>query len=363
MYLRACCAIAACCWGISFSLLAAAANPSSADNDQAADSATGTSVPQPKKRLTAQERIAARRAPKPAANQPETPEEHRQRLARLAANGVEPWPAESAGDHAEALARSRKMISEVLSLLPGMRVYETDHFFFVSNITSDTVAPYIRSLDKMYDSMCELYGVRAGTPVWLGGKAPVFAFKTQEQFSAFEQKYFEVPARDSQHLYGICHQSSRGDVVIACFQGEDANDFGQMLVHETSHGFIHRYKTKARLPSWVNEGMADVIGAEMVPKSMAVKTKEKSALAILRERHSLGGDFFTAEPIHDWQYGVASSLTRFLMETDRQSYVRFIEGLKAGQKWPIALERAYNGTPDQLVTQYGQSIGVPDLRP
>ena len=101
----------------------------------------------------------------------------------------------------------------------------------------------------------------------------------------------------------------------------------------------------------------------MVPKSAAVKNKELAALAILQERHSLGGDFFTAEPIHDWQYGIASSLNRFLLKTNQQNYVRFIEGLKEGMKWPAALQQAFNGTPEQLVAQYGQSIGVSDLRP
>jgi hypothetical protein len=296
-------------------------------------------------------------------SQRETPEQHRQWLARLAANGVEPWPVETTRDHDEALARTRKMIGEVLELLPGTRVYETDHFFFTSNIPADQVAPYVKYLDKMYDWMCGLYGVPEGARVWLGGKAPIFAFKSQGQFVAFEEKFFKVPSRDSQHMYGLCHQNSIGDVVIACFQGEDPNDFGQMLVHETSHGFIHRYKTKARLPSWVNEGMAELIGSEMVPKSTAVKNKERAALAILQEHHSLGGDFFSAEPIHDWQYGAASSLNRFLLQTDQQSYVRFIEGLKEGLKWPAALQQAYNGTPEQLVKQYGQSIGVSDLRP
>jgi hypothetical protein len=155
----------------------------------------------------------------------------------------------------------------------------------------------------------------------------------------------------------------RGDVSIACFRGQDPHDFGQMLVHETSHGFIHRYKTKARLPSWVNEGMAELIGAEMVPRSEAVKRKEIVALAMLKQQRSLGGNFFTTESLEGWQYGAASSLNRFLLNADRKSYVRFIEGLKEGLDWPDALQQAYGGTPEQLVTQYGQRIGVPDLRP
>ncbi len=62
-----------------------------------------------------------------------------------------------------------------------------------------------------------------------------------------------------------------------------------MLVHETSHGFIHRYKTKAQLPNWVDEGMADLIGAEMVPASNAVRNRELKALQQLAEQRSLGG--------------------------------------------------------------------------
>jgi hypothetical protein len=338
---------------------ASAPGESNGSNEDAPFSAPPAEEPSKK----AKQRTTSHRAPRNSMNASPVPEDRRHWLARLKANGVEPWPPESSMDHAEALARTQKMVDEVLALVPGARVYETDHFLFTSDISGEQVRPYVAYLDKMYDWMCGLYGVPAGTRVWLGGKAPIFAFRTQNEFVAFESKFFEVPPKDSQHMYGLCHQNTRGDVVIACFQGEDANDFGQMLVHETSHGFIHRYKTKARLPSWVNEGMAELIGAEMVPKSTAVKNKESAALAIVKQRHSLGGDFFTAEPIHDWQYGVASSINRFLLKTDQQSYVRFIEGLKEGLKWPAALQQAYGGTPDQLVSQYGESVGILDLHP
>jgi hypothetical protein len=252
------------------------------------------------------------------------------------------------------------MVDEVISHLPGTRLYETDHFLFTSNMPPQEVEPYVRYLDAMYDWMCEFYGVPAGTRVWLGDKAPIFAFVERQQFIDFERHYYRVPA---QELYGLCHQNSRGDVAIACFRGQNPHDFGQMLVHETSHGFIHRYKTKARLPSWVNEGMAELIGSEMVPRSDAVKRKELVALAMLKQQRSLGGNFFTAESLDAWQYGAASSLNRFLLNADRKGYVRFIEGLKEGLDWPDALRQAYGGTPEQLVAQYGQRIGVPDLRP
>jgi hypothetical protein len=252
------------------------------------------------------------------------------------------------------------MVDEVTRRLAGTALYETQHFLFVSNMPPQEVAPYVRYLDAMYDWMCELYGVPAGAPVWLGGKAPIFAFVEQQQFIQFERHYFQVPAEG---IYGLCHQSDRGDVVIACFRGQNPHDFGQMLVHETSHGFIHRYKTDARLPAWINEGMAELIGAEMVPRSEMVKRKEYAALAMLKEQRSFGGKFFTAEMLEGWQYGAAISLNRFLLDADRASYVRFIEKLKEGLSWPDAFREAYGGTPEELVALYGRRIGVPDLRP
>jgi hypothetical protein len=287
-------------------------------------------------------------------------------LARLASRDVEPWPdAESDEDHATALAKSRAMIDEVKTVLPGMELYETERFLFVSNMPAEQVGPYVTYLDRMYEWMCRLYGVSPEHKVWLGGKAPIFAFIERSQFQAFEDKYFpeaRAALRSLGNVYGLCHLSPRGDVIIACYRGNDPNDFGQMLVHETSHGFIHRYKTKAQLPNWVDEGMADLIGAEMVPDSTAVRNRELKALNLLIQQQSLGG-MLSAKRIESWQYGAASNLNRFLLETNRDSYVRFIEVLKEGMKWDEALREAYGSTPDELLTHYGRRIGVPELRP
>ncbi len=338
-----------------------AAAPARAEEDTtrsdglASPSAAGEAT----KRLSPRQRAKVRQAEKEAEERAQREAERREWMARLEARGVEPWPEETAAEHAKALARSRKMIDEVIDLLPGTRLYETEHFLFTTNIPPQQVAPYVRYLDRMYDWMCDLYGIEAGTKVWFGGKVPIFAFLTHDQFGAFEERYFHIKPEG---LYGLCHQSADGDVVIACFRGNDPNNFGQMLVHETSHGFIHRYKTKTRLPSWVNEGMAELIGMEMVPRCQSVARRERQALEHLRQQPSLAG-FFTADPIRGWQYGVASSMNRFLLQSDRQKYARFIELLKEGLKWDEALKTAYGGTPEELVSQYGRWIGVPGLTP
>jgi hypothetical protein len=311
-------------------------------------------------------RAAARRTKREAAARQRQEKERREWLARLTARDVAPWPdPETDDDHAAALAKSRQVIDEVVELFSGMRLYETEHFLVASNIPAAQVGPYAASLDRMYEWMCQLYGVAQGRKVWLGGKAPIFAFLHREQFEAFEERFFPEARRSLgslNNIYGLCHQSDDGEVVIACYRGENPNDFGQMLVHETSHGFIHRYKTKAALPNWVDEGMADLIGAEMVPASETVKNRELKAILQLAQERSLGG-MLTSERIQGWQYGVASNLNRFLLQTNRQQYVRFIECLKEGLKCDEALRAAFGSSPEEMLVHYGRWIGVPDLRP
>jgi hypothetical protein len=349
--------------------LAWAENHSDAAPRDAAKASTVTpnssAVSRPKGRSLSA-RAAARRAQRDSAARERRDKELAEWLARLEARGVDPWPdPESDDDHAAALAKSREMVDEVIAAFPGTQLYETEHFLFTSNMPQEQAGPYVAYLDKMYEWMCQLYGVPKAHKVWLGGKAPVFAFLERDQFEAFEAKYFPDARQQLgtlTNIYGLCHQSMRGEVIIACYRGDDPNDFGQMLVHETSHGFIHRYKTKAQLPNWVDEGMADLIGSEMVPASKTVKDRELKAIAQLAQQRSLGG-LLTTPRIQAWQYGMASNLNRFLLRSNRQSYVRFIENLKEGMKWEEALLDAYGSTPEEMLAHYAQWINVAELRP
>ena len=108
--------------------------------------------------------------------------------------------------------------------------------------------------------------------------------------------------------------------------------------------------------------MADLIGAEIVPASTAVRNRELRAVEQLTQQRSLGG-MLTAERITLNQYGMASNLNRFLLQANRAGYVRFIDGLKDGLKWPEALQAAYGGTPEQMLAQYGRWIHVANLQP
>ena len=280
-------------------------------------------------------------------------------LERIKARGIEPWPTLTDEEHAAAIENDKKIVAEVKKVYQNIQLHETEHFLFCTNIPPEQCGPYVKSLDKMHDMMCQMYNIKKGTRVWKG-KALVVAFLTQEEFIDFERRFMEANLPPG--VYGVCHQKPNGDVLIACFRGDRMADFGQMLVHETSHGFIHRYKTPVVLPNWVNEGMADYVGTAMVP-CPSVRAGEQHAIVQMRLQRNMGGDFFTRRNITAWQYGVASTLADYMIRSDKKAYVKFIEGMKEGLTWEESLKAAYKVTPEELVASYGQAIGVPDLRP
>ncbi len=285
---------------------------------------------------------------------------HQRWLARLEVHGIEPWPELSETEHRSTVAELKQLVEQIERRFPTVTLHETEHFLFCTNIPARQVGPYVRHLDAMHAMLAKMFRLPAKARVWRG-KALVVAFAERAQFVAFEQEFMQhAPGPET---YGLCHQKCEGEVIMACYRGERAGDFAHMLVHETSHGFLHRYKTPVRLPTWINEGLAEWIGQSLVPASSAVPNSRKLAHALLRETRSLDGLLSRQEGIATWQYGVASGLCDLMIRTDPQAFVQFIEGLKEGLTWQESLQRSYRCSPEQLVAAYGREIGVPDLRP
>ncbi len=290
-------------------------------------------------------------------------QESRQRQAwreRLAARRVLPWPHLTRAKHEEALAHHRKYVKEVSETFRNLRLYETDFFLFSSDIPAAQARPFIKALDTMHHAMCKMYRIKRGTPVWKG-KAVIIAFSRRAEYVAFQQKFMQnTPA---EHNHGRCRSYRSGRVIISAYYFGSASQFAQLLVHETTHGVNHRFRTTVHLPSWINEGIADVVGDSLVPMCKTVKGKESVAMRALKKTPRVGANFFdTNRSIETWQYGVASSLTRFLIKTNPQSFAAFIEGIKEGMTAEESLRRHYGVTFPELLTAYGRAVGVPNLR-
>ena len=287
-------------------------------------------------------------------------EERAEAAERMQAHGIEPWPLLSSGEHAEEVEALKAFVQQVRGSFPALELVETHEFLVATDILPEQVAPFVASLDSMHDFLCSLYGIPQGEPVWKG-KCLVFAFSREEDFLAFEGRFMNT---QPQGVHGLCHQRSDGRVVMACFRGNDPAAFAHMLVHETSHGFNHRWLSPARIPSWLNEGLAEWVGSQVVPGSGQIRLKEASAFEAMRAGGRVGENFFDDQResrITPLQYGVASSLVRFLVTRDRKRFSQFVQLVKEGNSAEEALAATYRASLDELLVVYGRAIGVPNL--
>ena len=277
---------------------------------------------------------------------------------RMAERGVSPWPALDAAAHEAEVSDLEAFVAAVREAFPALQVAETHEFIVASDIPPPQMAPYVASLDSMHDFLCDLYAIPRGEPVWKG-KCLVIAFLQEADFAAFENRFMKV---DSRGTHGLCHQRTDGRVIMACHRGDDDAAFAHMLVHETSHGFNHRWLSPQRLPNWLNEGIAEWVGTQVVPRSNQVQLKEAQALDFMRTQGTLGQGFFEADNIQPVQYGMASSLVKFLVARDRRRFARFVQAIKEGVPVEESLEDAFDASIDDLVAAYGKAINVPALR-
>ena len=279
---------------------------------------------------------------------------------RMQARGVAPWPALSAEGHAAEVAALDAFVERVREAFPQLERSATHEFIVATDIPPREIAPFVANLDAMHDFLCDLYGIPRGEPVWKG-KCLVIAFQKEADFQAFEERFMRVAAPPGVH--GLCHQSSDGRVIMACHRGRDLDAFAHMLVHETSHGFNHRWISPQRLPNWLNEGLAEWVGTQVVPRSRQVPAKEAQARAFMQQTGSLGPGFLTADNIQPVQYGIASHLVKFLVARDRRKFAEFVRGIKEGMTAEESLQASFKGSIDNLVAAFGATIGVPGLKP
>lgn len=272
------------------------------------------------------------------------------------------WDDPSEDERAKTIAEYKEFLQRVqASYQFPLRLYETKFFMVLSDIPAAQVAPYVASLDAMYSKLSSAFGVPKDKNIWLG-KCMVLAFLNEESFHAFERTFMNNS--DTQGAQGLHHAASDGRAIICCYRGNNPSYFAVVLVHETAHGFLHRLRSTVHIPPWINEGIADWVAGAIVTQSKAVTERQKEGVELLRQTGSLGANFFEERAnLQPWQYGVASSLTNFMLQIDAGRYRVFILCIKEGFTTEEALNRAYGVTPAELIAQYGRSIGLNGLRP
>ncbi len=284
-------------------------------------------------------------------------------LEQLRAKRARLWEEISDEDNANYVAEQKAFLQKAQETMGlPMQLLETRYYLFFTDMPLNTVGPYVAYLDQMYLNLTKAFDFPDGKNIWRG-KCPIVAFQNAVDYQRFERTVMNNP--NAAGTAGLCHSYSDGRVVMSCYKGSSEGFFAVVLVHETSHGFIHRYKSTVHVPAWINEGIADWVAGTVVGKlDDEVRDRQFEAVTWIRATGTLGGNFFADDTAFDRrQYGVASSMVEILLRIDPKKYRKLIDGVKEGLDSEEALRQAYGVGFLELTQHYGRVAQVPNLRP
>lgn len=274
-----------------------------------------------------------------------------------AVRGVEPWKALDVEAFERALELQREFVRTTGHERgdPKRLTHETDHFIIATDMTERDLMRWSQTLEEMYATMLDTLELPEGKNLF-AGKAMVFLFGSREAFLKFEQVGMGVNAN---RAGGLCHY--RGENVILSFYrwGSDA-DFQSVLVHESVHGVLYRYRTPASLPTWANEGLADYIAGRLTPDSNEPRqhwTHVRAAIAggldpkEIMEQSYANGRWYT-----DDSYPTSHMLVRFLIKYKPREFKQWIDLIKAGKPWEDAMGEAFGIDADMLARGFVDEI-------
>ncbi len=261
------------------------------------------------------------------------------------------WGTLDEAHQADAVAQLKRFADETKEKVsPDLSLYETKFFLFYSDLPVAEARRWAGLLDRMYARLSELFGVKRDVNVWRG-KGLIFVFREKSDYQRFQRVMHNTDPRWSA---GMCHQFGNGMVHIAFYRQADELAFARVLVHESVHGYLHRYRSPARIPSFANEGLADVIASELVPRKGWEHYARFAAREALRE-HRMDHGFFT-DSWAPWKYPVGEALCGFMIQQNKRGYVDFINGIKDGLEWEDSLRTKYGAPVDRLVPAFVQWV-------
>jgi len=175
-------------------------------------------------------------------------------------------------------------------------------------------------------------------------KSHVFIFEDDNEWHAFLSQTTMPPWAAS---------FAHGDELFLNLRNQEGMAFdSRILAHETTHAVVARLYPGTRWPLWLNEGLAEYMGAASVAarKNQTIKRHEHTlnfASMSLDEIQELQA--YPQDPIQVAElYETAEKLIRFIMtELPKERFTQFIDAVLGGKTLKEALLYVY---PDKLVS-------------
>lgn len=284
-------------------------------------------------------------------------------VARLASRKQKLWPPLTAALRAQAMREHEQHIAQVRQLFPARSfdVEQSRYYILCSDLPPVEGRQILGALDRVYDALCDGFGIPIGKNVWYG-KCIVHAFRERSDFLAWEQHYYQ----DGQTTSGakVHWNNGTGRVIITLSPRNSLSGKLGLVVHETAFGLIHRYRSGMPVPKWMRVGIAEWAAETIVPEFDGPSKRRAVAIDSCKQTGTIPFELLLDEGVveGDIGTGLSSALVRFLAEKDKTKYRQFCRAIKDGRSAEESLGLVYRWDYTALVKAFGVKIGVPRLK-
>ena len=260
------------------------------------------------------------------------------------------WPVLSDEAQSRAIVESREWASKKLRTAGvTLRSHESDHYILHTSGGVNFADRLLRALENMHGELKDTFLIPEDT-IMYHGKCAVFILDSQQAFVDFEDRVYN---NDAEGFGGFFHPTSTFCAVVS-YVMPNPSEMESLLVHETTHAFMHRYKSRYRLPTWANEGLADFMAGHLVPAS----NKGQRNWSKAREFVLNGGDpadimaqsYANGQWPDDYSYPVSHMIVRFMITHKAPEFRQWIEDIKDGRHWIDSMAERFSPSPDRTIS-------------
>ena len=265
---------------------------------------------------------------------------------------AQPWSVATDAQRAEALT-DMKADADLWLKQVNLRysVVEAKYWVVYADLPIDETKDLARRMDAMYQTVAQMFALPDGLNIF-HGKAVVIISATEPHYRAIEMAAFN--SMPPPGAIGLCHMVGP-KVVVTAYKSDDANRFMATLVHEASHGFMHRYGSPSRLPSWADEGYAEYVAAESFPNSTTKGDRKPQGLQWIRSgTNDIQNVLRMNYEDGSWPgpdaigYAIGYLAVDYLVQTNRKGFGEWVKDVKSGLSWEEALQKRFGWSAAQL---------------
>src|SRR5207253_5216061 len=149
----------------------------------------------------------------------------------------------------------------------------TPHFLIFTDWPGSGAQDFLRTnLECAYGVVSRQFDIPTSENLFIG-KLPVYMFNRYEDFKKFAQEYDELNENDAVQGYFAGRDDGGGHLAMwkpspsrSSVPSDAEKQWAYTLTHEFTHAFVARYRSNRAIPTWLNEGIAEVIASSQFPR-------------------------------------------------------------------------------------------------